>query len=262
MLFVLLVVPTIPLEQGSFQTPLAYEKLTTGLRDAGYAVVHPLLPTCSDLETSAFPSHTLRNDAEVVTRVIQQLVEEEGRYVVVVMHSYGGTVGSEAISDPLTAAVRHADGQKGGVLRLFYYAAFALAEGQSVLGSFGESPNNDVLPDGTFRIKNGAQTLYSDLPPQEVAVWDQASSRNRMGCGRRPPPGRPISYNYLPSTYLVCDADQAVPPQFQEGFAALVKAVEVGHCGASHSPMLSQPAMLVGKITAVVDKAAAAVGLL
>ena len=135
--------PTIVLVQGSFQTPLVYAKLSTGLRNAGYPVVHPPLPTCSDVEASDFPSRTLRDDALAVTKTIEQLVEEE-KSVVVVMHSYGGIVGSEAIPESLARTARQAQRKKGGVDHLFYYSAFLLTKGQSVLGTFGQSPDIDV----------------------------------------------------------------------------------------------------------------------
>jgi hypothetical protein len=60
------------------------------------------------------------------------------------MHSYGELVGSNAIAKELSFSHRDAAGEPGGVVHLFYLAAFVLAEGQSVMGAFGESPSNDV----------------------------------------------------------------------------------------------------------------------
>jgi hypothetical protein len=60
------------------------------------------------------------------------------------MHSYGGLVGSNAISKELSFAYRKQAGLLGGVIHLHYIAAFVLDVGQTVLGTFGESPNNDV----------------------------------------------------------------------------------------------------------------------
>lgn len=292
--------PTIILVQGSFQTPHVYEQLRTGLHDAGYPVVHPRLPSiCTDMNDSEFLSCTLKDDVDAVTTALKHLVEEEKKSVVVVMHSYGGIVGTEAIPKHLTHAARRARGHQGGVLHLFYFAAFILPEGKSVLEAFGESPINDVQvctpktpgpfhlpgrqpvsfslffdhvhhfsltrspynlqPDGRSRLENGAQTVYGDLPAAEAALWESRlvpqSYAVQTTCTTR------AAYEYLPSTYLVCEGDQAVPPSFQEGFAGLARA-EVDRCTAGHSPMLSQPAMLVGKIAAVVDQAgAAAAGL-
>lgn len=136
--------PSIVLIQGSFQTPLVYAKLTTGLRDLGYPVTHPSLPSCIDVEADDFPTRTMEDDARTITETLQQLIEKEGKSVVVVMHSYGGIVGSTAIPQFLAYTSRQAEGKKGGVLHLFYYAAFVLPEGASVMGTYGESPNNYV----------------------------------------------------------------------------------------------------------------------
>ncbi|KAE8149090.1 Alpha/beta hydrolase fold-1 [Aspergillus avenaceus] len=243
--------PSIVLVQGSFQTPLVYEQLTTGLRKLGYPVIHPSLPSCSDVEANDFPTRTMETDAHAITETLERLVQKEEKLVVLVMHSYGGIVGSTAIPQSLTYDSRQAEGKKGGVLHLFYYAAFVLPEGASVMGTFGESPNNDVGADGRFRIKNGAKTLYNDLPDSEAALWE--SRLIPQSYLVQTTPTTRAAYEYIPSTYLICEGDQAAPAQFQEGFANLAKA-EIDRCSAGHSPMLSQPDMLVGKIAAVVDK--------
>jgi alpha-beta hydrolase superfamily lysophospholipase len=130
--------------QGSFQTPLVYKKLTDGLKNHGFPTFHPELPSCSNTEANDFPTKTLDDDTNAVKRVLEQLVLDEGKDVVVVMHSYGGLVGSNAIPKELSFSNRKTAGLSGGVIHLFYFAAFVLDEGQSVLSAFGESGNNDV----------------------------------------------------------------------------------------------------------------------
>ena len=65
------------------------------------------------------------------------------------------------------------------------------------------------------------------------------------------------AWRYIPSTYLICENDQAAPPQYQEMFAASAKS-EVKRCNSGHSPQLSQPDMLVQKIHEASEKAVAA----
>lgn len=130
--------------QGSFQTPLVYKKLSDGLEARGFSTSHPELPSCSNTENLEFPSKTLSDDTEAVRKVVKHLVEDENKAVVIVMHSYGGLVGSNAIGEDLYISHRRSAGLAGGVLHLFYVAAFVLDKQQSVLGVFGESPNNDV----------------------------------------------------------------------------------------------------------------------
>ncbi|KAL8741953.1 MAG: hypothetical protein Q9184_008322, partial [Pyrenodesmia sp. 2 TL-2023] len=136
--------PTIVLIQGSFQLPQVYEKLVDLLGSRGYPTIHPKLPTCTGLESSDFPQRSLTEDAAAIHAKLAQLIEQEGKTVFVVLHSYGGLVGSEAIGEELAWISRKAQGQPGGVIHLFFFCAFILDEGQSVLGTFGESPDTDV----------------------------------------------------------------------------------------------------------------------
>lgn len=136
--------PTIVLVQGSFQIPDVYSKLVQGLMYRGYPTIFPRLPSCSNTDSPNFPQVSLVDDALAIRTELIRQVEYEGKDVVVVMHSYGGLVGSEAIAEDLTWAKRRAQGLPGGVIHIFFYAAFLLNEGQSVLSAFGESPNNDV----------------------------------------------------------------------------------------------------------------------
>lgn len=135
--------PTIVVVQGSFQTPLVYVDLEKGLRSRGYPVIHPTLPSCSNTDSPTFASVTLTDDALAVQDEVTRLVEE-GKLVVVVMHSYGGLVGSEAIPEELSYSNRKCRNLRGGVVHLFMFSAFLIEAGKSVLDAFGESPNNVV----------------------------------------------------------------------------------------------------------------------
>ena len=136
--------PTIVLVQGSFQIRDVYSKLVRGLVARGYPTIHPRLPSCSNTDSPDFPQLSLVDDALAIRTELIRQIEYEGKTVVVVLHSYGGLVGGEAIAEELTWAKRQAQGLPGGVIHIFFYSAFLLNEGQSVLSAFGESPNNDV----------------------------------------------------------------------------------------------------------------------
>lgn len=136
--------PTIVLVQGSFQIPQVYARLVQGLVAQGYPTIHPQLPSCSNTDSTSFPLVSLVDDALAIRTELTRQIEYEGRTVVLVMHSYGGLVGSEAAAEELSYAKRQAQGLPGGVIHLFFYSAFLLNEGQSVLSAFGESPDNDV----------------------------------------------------------------------------------------------------------------------
>ncbi|KAL9138777.1 MAG: hypothetical protein Q9175_000043 [Cornicularia normoerica] len=250
--------PTIVLIQGSFQIPKVYCKLVRGLVAQGYPTIHPSLPSCSNTDSPKFSQFSLIDDALAIRTELTRQIEYEGKTVVVVMHSYGGLVGSEATTEELSYAKRHAQGLPGGVIHLFLYSAFLLNEGQSVLSAFGESPNNDVKPDGRFYILHGEETLYGDLPPSEASLW--ASRLIPQSYLVQTTKLTRAAWRYIPSTYLICENDKAAAPQYQEMFAASAKA-QVERCSSGHSPHLSQPEMLVQKIHKASQKAVAGLAM-
>lgn len=60
------------------------------------------------------------------------------------------------------------------------------------------------------------------------------------------------AWRHIPSTYLLCDGDNAIPPALQESMVETVKAagvpITVERCQAGHSPFLSVPEVVVGMI--------------
>jgi pimeloyl-ACP methyl ester carboxylesterase len=108
--------------------------------------------------------------------------------------------------------------------------------------------------DGRYYLKNGAKLLYNDLPEQEAAEWEyrliaqsHAVQKTELACN---------AYKYVPSTYLLCENDKAAPPQYQQMFAEQAGS-KLLRCEAGHSPMLSQPEMLVKMVVEAVEAAVA-----
>ncbi|KAL8837897.1 MAG: hypothetical protein Q9176_005373 [Flavoplaca citrina] len=200
--------PTLMLIQGSFQIPQVYDLLRQGLIARGYTAVQPKLPSCSDTENADFPQRSLTDDAAAIHDDLSRLVNDEGKTVLVVMHSYGGLVGIEAITEDLVY-------------------------------------NN-----------RGAEKLYDDLPADEATLWESRlvaqSYRVQETKLTR------AAWKHFPSTYLITEGDEAVPPQYQQAFAQQIGAA-VERCSSGHSPQLSQPEMLVRKIDDVSRAAMAAI---
>ena len=64
---------------------------------------------------------------------------------------------------------------------------------------------------------------------------------------------RSAAWRTVPSTYVVCGRDNAIPPALQELMSQ--RAGTVSHMDASHSPFLSRP----GEVTAIIQETLAAV---
>lgn len=76
-------------------------------------------------------------DAEVVSRELHRLVHVEALDVLVVCHSYGGAVGSQAMTEGWARTARHDSKLSGGGVGLVYMAAFILPLCGSLVSACG-----------------------------------------------------------------------------------------------------------------------------
>lgn len=163
---------------------------------------------------------------------------EEGGPVVLVGHSYGGLVISEA----------------GHVAsHLVYVAALLPAAGERALDMMPTWMTSELLAalefddDGTLRVGPGARECFYHLSPPEMA--ETALGRLRPF----PAVGRTVfedpSWRHVPSTYVVSAFDRALHSAVQRDRASWVSAsLELP---ADHSPFYSTPGRLVEALAAL-----------
>ena len=175
------------------------------------------------------PLTSLKDDVGTVKRA---LALEDGP-TVLVGHSYGGVVITEAGNDPKVSA-------------LVYIAAFAPDAGQSV-GSLGASAEPapmgaEVRPDaqGFLKLTEGGvkNDFAQDLSPTEKDVLFAAQAPTAAGTL-----GENVSaaaWKTKPSWYLVANQDRAIPPNLERAMAKTIKAKTI-EVAASHVAMLSRP---------------------
>jgi pimeloyl-ACP methyl ester carboxylesterase len=202
---------------------------------------------------SVGPKEHLKNfdpDVDEIRKHIQAAADA-GQNVVVVAHSYGSIPSSEAIKG-LDVQSRKAAGQPGGVSHFFFLAAFIIPEHQTLISAFGgndlpwfkiNDARTEVNPDGP------AQVFYNDLPEaeQEAAVAKLLPFSYQVFHS-------PVTYaawRDVPSTYLYCTQDAAIPLQIQElmvtgtaqGVPFRTEIVDAGH-----SPFMGKPTEVVEAI--------------
>lgn len=172
----------------------------------------------------------LHGDARHVAEVLAGL----GRPAVLVGHSYGGAVVTQA-------ATWHPD-----VAHVAFLAAFALLEGESVIGLLRSLPAAEVAlaaavrqcPDGTTVVDaDGAVgAFYADCPPQvALAAVARLSPQPGATMGQTVT-GSPLGR--VPSTYVLCSRDEAVHPDHQAVMAARCDEIVTLDC--AHSPFISR----------------------
>lgn len=125
--------PTILFVHGAWHSPAHLALAARVIESAGYPTSCPLLPFYG----AQPPTTTLYDDAAALRTEFDRLIGKEGKNVVVVMHSYGGVVGTEAVHASLGKSARAAEGKAGGVLRLVFLCAFVVPEGASLISSLG-----------------------------------------------------------------------------------------------------------------------------
>ena len=125
---------------GSFSYSSAYYEVVEHVKQRGHEVYVNNLPSASR-DPPEEPA-TLEDDAVFFRAIIRQLADK-GKDVVVVAHSYGGVVGTEAAKG-MSKSDRASQGLSGGVVRMVYLTAFALPVGVSMNKESGERPSEIV----------------------------------------------------------------------------------------------------------------------
>ncbi len=201
---------------------------TAGLLAAeGVASAAPALPSCG--ETGAVPDARGPGLAADVAAVRAVLTESDEQ-IVVVGHSYGGIVATEA-----AAGV-------DAVSRLLFISSYLPEVGQS-LSSFAPeepAPFLEVDPEGgTFTVRADALagTFLQDC---EAEVQRQAEGKTaRQSVAVLEAPVGAAAWHEIPSTYLVCGEDRGTPAARQREFAT--RAGRLVEIDAGHHPFISRP---------------------
>jgi pimeloyl-ACP methyl ester carboxylesterase len=186
---------------------------------------------------------SLADDA-ATTRDILDAVEGP---VVLVGHSYGGAVITEA-------------GNHQKVAALVYITAFAPDQGESVntlLGGFPQDgPQPPILPpvNGYLFLDRSKfhESFAADVSVEEAAF--QADSQVPWGLDALAGVVTEAAWRSKPSWYLHVTDDRMIPPVTQASMAARIGATVVETPG-SHSIFVSQPKVVAGIIRSAVAAA-------
>lgn len=212
---------TIVLVHGAWHGSWCWQRVVSLLEERGVAVRTMDLPSVG---AAPGAGTDLTADATAVERVIEDIAGP----VVLCGHSYGGMVISRV--------------EARSVVRLVYLCAFMPLEGQSLVSAGGGKAAPWIqLLDGGLMLPEPARTgelFYADCDP-EVREWAQRMVRAQSSATMMEPLAHP-AWRRVPSTYVVCTEDKAIPAHRQRS-AFAVHATEVIELQASHSPFLSQP---------------------
>jgi pimeloyl-ACP methyl ester carboxylesterase len=216
---------SIVLVHGGFVDGSGWEAVYRALRKQGFAV-----SVVQNATTS------LADDVRATKRVI---AAQHGP-VILVGHSYGGVVITEAGNDPRVAG-------------LVYIAAFAPDEGESVSSLIKNPPPGAPVPpilppvDGYLLLDKAqfAASFAGDVDPDQAAFmaeaqvpWGVEALQGEVG--------RP-AWKAKPSWYLVATEDRMIPPAAQRYMSQRAGA-SVAEVPGSHAIYVSRPDVVASLI--------------
>jgi pimeloyl-ACP methyl ester carboxylesterase len=220
---------TVVLVHGGFVDGSGWEAVYRILRKDGYTVRVVQNPTLS-----------LAGDVAATQRILNGI---EGR-VILVGHSYGGVVITEA-------------GNNAKVAALVYIAAFAPDKGESVSTLIKEPPPGAPVPpilppeDG-FLLLDRAKfraSFAADVDAETAAFM--AESQVPWGVDALGGSITEPAWRSKPSWYLVATEDRMIPPPAQRSMAMRAGS-HVEEAAGSHAIYVSKP----GAVAALITKAA------
>ena len=211
-------VNTIVLVHGGFVDGSGWEGVYQILKRDGYTVSIVQNPTIS-----------LADDVAVTKRVIAT----QSGPVILVGHSYGGAVITEAGNDPKVAG-------------LVYIAAFALDNGESVSSLIKDPPPGAPVPpilppqDG-FLFLDKAKFPASFAADVDAGKAEfMADSQVPWGVGALTGTISQAAWRTKPSWYLIATDDKMIPPPAQR-FMSERAGSTVAEAAGSHAIYVSQP---------------------
>ncbi len=221
-------VKSIVLVHGGFVDGSGWEGVYKILKKDGYDVTIVQNPTTS-----------LADDVAVTRRAI---AAADGK-VILVGHSYGGAVITEAGTDAKVAG-------------LVYVAAFAPDTGESVSSLIANPAPGAAVPpilppqDGYLFLDKAkfAAAFAADVKPETADFM--AASQVPWGAAALAGAVTAPAWKAKPSWYLVASDDHMIPPPAQRGMAARAHA-QVTEVHGSHAVYVSKPEA----VAAIIEKA-------
>ncbi|KAJ5439647.1 alpha/beta-hydrolase [Penicillium daleae] len=236
---------------GAYFLPSSWQPLINGLSHSQFTIRCPRLPSCGDERP---PKATLDDDVAAVRTAAKELINA-GHNILVLAHSYGGIVASEAITEEL-----YPNSNRKGIVSLVLLSAWLIQPGdtlEDVIKKYGfqcevELGNNG---DGTVFAKNAPSSFYNDIDP--VVAWELAKENVTHNWFAASGKITRAPWKDIPTLYVFCLRDLAIMVPLQRSMVQdavdaggdarfVTEEIDSGHC-----PFVSRPE----EVVRVVEKA-------
>lgn len=235
---------TFVLVHGAFHGGWCWERVTPLLEREGHRVLTPDLP-----------GHGARHDAVAdmtltsYASAVREAVESAAEPVVLVGHSMGGMVITQAAEDAADL-----------VRRLVYVCAFLPADGQSLVDLAHSLEAGDLLQPNLVIDANAGTCVVADAARRAVFYGECSDDDTAFAMARLVPESlapmtTPVSITEeragrIPRAYVESLHDGAITIGLQRSMQAARPCDPVFQLDSDHSPFLSRPAALAGHLLA------------
>jgi len=253
--------PALILVTGSFSSPDFYNNIIGPLRSRGYEVAAPQLRTVGK---KPGPAPSMYDDAALIADEITNFADQ-GKDVMLIAHSYGGTPASQSVKG-LSKAEREKEGKKGGVVRIAYMTCLVPEVGKAAPDGMDPSVMSSITTldeDGWMTqcdFPASARIVFNHQPADEGAAWAAKFLEHSA-----PSFGTELThagYKDVPTSWLLCEDDDCIPPSLQQTAIERIekasgKKVDVTRGKYDHCPNLEDPEGVMGWIERAAERGGA-----
>ncbi|KAI5457671.1 Alpha/beta hydrolase fold-1 [Mariannaea sp. PMI_226] len=234
--------PTIAFVPGAWHTPSHYSAFLQKLSDAGYHVTSEKLPSVGATEPK---DQSVAADMAIIREKVLLPEIEQGKDIIMIMHSYGGFPGSAAAKG-FSKLERTAAGKAGGIIGMIFMCAFVANEDESLQSKLPNEQFGDWMivneESGQLGLNKPESVFYNGIENNlvEAALGGLQSHALAAFTTPSPPPAWKDEVFNGRRAYIKCQNDMAIPIVAQK---MMVESTGLDwqelDLDASHSPFLT-----------------------
>lgn len=232
---------------GHWHTLYHAKPLVTQLEKAGYGVTPHQLASVGLKD----PAPTFADDVNGIVSAVTKVVNA-GKDVILVLHSYAGMPGSEAVNKfiELDTPVAHASLSRGVLRRVVYISAYMFPPGFVMDAKMFVADSDPMFSidegKGLTYFRDPYTGFFNDMNREDAQPFlDQLADTYYLGTG---PCITSENYRSVPMLYIQTEKDQAMPLDRQVGIS---QGMPNTRLNTGHDPFISQTeavAAIIGRV--------------